>query len=128
MEEISSLPIPKLLKNGYLFLWTINCHLRECFELLDKWNLVFVDTLVWLKTDSSGTPISTDAHYFKRFKEVVLVARTESYPSVKAISQLNNSGDIICEARREISRKPDGIYELVEGLVENGKYCELFAR
>lgn len=36
--------------------------------------------------------------------------------------------DVIYSQRRGQSQKPEEIYELIEKLVPNGKYCEIFGR
>jgi len=36
--------------------------------------------------------------------------------------------DVIFSERRGQSQKPEEIYKLIEKLVPNGKYCEIFAR
>ena len=38
------------------------------------------------------------------------------------------ASDVIYAGRRGQSQKPDRIYELVEALVPNGQYIEIFAR
>lgn len=47
---------------------------------------------------------------------------------MKGIAQFNIENDVIFSKRREHSQKPDEIYEIVEALVPNGYYLEIFGR
>jgi len=128
MRELSEIPVQRILKNGYLFLWVINCQLEQAFKLLEVWDLIYVDQIAWVKTDSAGNLQSSNAHYFRRHKEHLLVARTRAYPPVAEASVLNELPDIIVEPFTGINRKPNGIYPHIEKFVPKGKYLELFAR
>jgi mRNA (2'-O-methyladenosine-N6-)-methyltransferase len=63
--------------------------------------------------------------YLQHAKETCLVGRKGKNPlGMKS----NIASDVIFSERRGQSQKPEEIYELIEQLVPNGKYLEIFAR
>jgi mRNA (2'-O-methyladenosine-N6-)-methyltransferase len=80
---------------------------------------------VWVKVTNSRRLAKSHGFYLQHAKEVCLVARKGNTPPglVAGIGS-----DIIFSQRRGQSQKPTEIYELIERLVPNGKYLEIFAR
>ena len=104
-HSIADLPIPKLQKNGFIFVWVINAKYQWTLEQFKKWGYEFVDEIVWVKVTNSRR-----------------LAKSPGM-SDKAVGS-----DIIFAPRRGQSQKPTEIYELIEEMVPGGKYLEIFAR
>ena len=68
----------------------------------------------------------SQGYIFKHGKEICLVARSLSWDRDKFLK--GQGVDVIFEARAGNSMKPTGLYELIEGIIPNGKFVELFGR
>jgi mRNA (2'-O-methyladenosine-N6-)-methyltransferase len=84
-----------------------------------------VDEIVWVKVTNSRRLAKSHGFYLQHAKEVCLVAKKGAVPPGLAAGA---GSDIIFAPRRGQSQKPTEIYELIERLVPNGKYLEVFAR
>ena len=78
-EEISNLPVNRLQKQGYLFLWVTKGKLKKAFKMFDKWGYKPIDTIVWVKTKvSNSDEIEVNGgpgHHFDHSHEICLVGR-----------------------------------------------------
>ena len=125
-QSIADLPIPKLQKNGFLFVWVINAKYQWTLEQFKKWGYEFVDEIVWVKVTNSRRLAKSHGFYLQHAKEVCLVGRRGEKPP--GMSDKAVGSDIIFAPRRGQSQKPTEIYELIEEMVPGGKYLEIFAR
>ena len=124
--SIADLPIPKLQKNGFIFVWVINAKYQWTLEQFKKWGYEFVDEIVWVKVTNSRRLAKSHGFYLQHAKEVCLVGRRGDKPP--GMSDKAVGSDIIFAPRRGQSQKPTEIYELIEEMVPGGKYLEIFAR
>lgn len=124
-RDIQNLPIPQLQTNGLLFIWVINAKYQFTLDLFEQWGYTLVDEIVWVKMTVNRRLAKSHGFYLQHAKEVCLVGRRGGdIPGLK-----NGVGsDIIYSERRGQSQKPEEIYELIEKLVPNGKYLEIFGR
>lgn len=124
-DFIGNLPLSQLQTNGLLFVWVINAKYQWTLNQFKKWGYTFVDEIVWVKVTNSRRLAKSHGFYLQHAKEVCLVARKGDSPKgmVPGIGS-----DIIFAPRRGQSQKPTEIYDLIERLVPNGKYLEIFAR
>lgn len=68
-------------------------------------------------------------YYLQHAKELCIVGfKTNSSEEFKKRINFNIESDVIFTPRRGQSQKPEEIYEIVESLVPNGYYLEIFAR
>jgi mRNA (2'-O-methyladenosine-N6-)-methyltransferase len=125
--HIADLPIPQLQENGFLFVWVINAKYQWCLNQFKKWGYEFVDEIAWVKVTNSRRLAKSHGFYLQHAKEVCLVARRGKDPPGTTLNG-RTASDVIFAARRGQSQKPTEIYELIEQLVPNGKYLEIFAR
>ena len=125
-QDIANLPLPQLQKNGLLFVWVINAKYQWCLNQFKKWGYEFVDEIVWVKVTNSRRLAKSHGFYLQHAKEVCLVARRGDAPP--GLKDKAIGSDIIFAPRRGQSQKPTEIYELIEELVPNGRYLEIFAR
>lgn len=107
---------PPFATNCALFLWTTHAFLWSAKELLDEWGFTYKATLVWNK-QKIGL-----GSWFRMQCEFCLVA-------IKGKPTWNNTKwpDIINEARREHSRKPEAFYKMVEEITV-GRRLDYFSR
>lgn len=125
-RDIQNLPIPQLQKNGFLFIWVINAKYQFTLDLFDQWGYELVDEIVWVKMTVNRRLAKSHGFYLQHAKEVCLVGKRGSDP--EGMKEGGVKSDIIYSERRGQSQKPEEIYELIESLVPNGKYLEIFGR
>ncbi|KAI8647601.1 MT-A70-domain-containing protein [Parasitella parasitica] len=123
--SIAELPIPKLQENGFLFLWVINSKYTKGFELMAKWGYTYVDEITWVKQTVNRRLAKGHGYYLQHAKETCLVGKKGQDPANCSHSL---SSDVICSERRGQSQKPEELYQLIEQLVPNGRYLEIFGR
>ena len=124
-DFIAKLPVGKLQTNGLLFVWVINAKYQWTLAQFKKWGYTFVDEIVWVKVTNSRRLAKSHGFYLQHAKEVCLVARKGNNPPGMVAGV---GSDVIFAPRRGQSQKPTEIYELIEALVPNGRYLEIFAR
>lgn len=124
-KDIHNLPIPKLQKDGLLFIWVINAKYQFTLDLFERWGYDLVDEVVWVKMTVNRRMAKSHGFYLQHAKEVCLVARKgRGPPGLKG----GVGSDIIYSERRGQSQKPEEIYHLIEQLVPDGRYLEIFGR
>lgn len=121
-NDICELPVADLADdNCHLYLWATNNHLSDAFKVIDAWGFRYVTCITWLK-DKIGL-----GQYFRGNTEHCLFAVKGNLP-YKIIDGKRAQGVTgFLEARREHSRKPDKMREMIE-LVSYPPRIELFAR
>ena len=114
-EQIKKIELP-LKKDSIVFLWTTHKFLPDAFQILKEWNLEYKATLVWNKEK-----IGMGA-WFRMQCEFCLVG-------IKGKPYFENTKyrDILTEARREHSRKPDCFFSMIEEITL-GRRLEYFSR
>ncbi|CAG8463927.1 23825_t:CDS:2, partial [Gigaspora rosea] len=120
---IEELPIPKLQKNGFLFIWVINNKYSKAFDLMRKWG--YCDDITWVKQTVNRRMAKGHGFYLQHAKETCLMGRKGKDPPG---CKHSISSDVIFSERRGQSQKPEELYEMIEELVPNGNYLEIFGR
>ena len=126
LKEIMDLPVSRLAAaKSHLYLWVPNALLMEGLKVMEAWGFTYKTNLVWYKIRKDGGPDGRGVgFYFRNVTELILFGVRGSMRTLKpGRSQVN----MIATRKREHSRKPDEIYELVESC-SPGPYMELFAR
>ncbi len=126
MQEILQLPIGRLAAaQSHLYLWVPNALLAEGLEVMRAWGFTYKTNLVWYKVRKDGGPDGRGVgFYFRNVTELVLFGVRGSMRTLKpGRTQVN----LFSTRKREHSRKPDEIYQLIEAC-SPGPYLELFAR
>ncbi|MCL5677410.1 MAG: MT-A70 family methyltransferase [Firmicutes bacterium] len=126
LEEIMELPIPQItLPQSHLYLWVPNALIAEGLEVMKRWGFVYKTNIVWYKIRKDGGPDRRGVgFYFRNVTEVVLFGVRGSLRTFKPGRTQPN---IITTTKREHSRKPDELYDIIEAC-SPGPYIELFAR
>lgn len=115
IEEIKKIEVPSS-DNSVVFLWTTHKFLNDAFDILKTWGFQYKATLVWDK-EKMGM-----GAWLRMQCEFCLIG-------IKGKPYWDNTKyrDIIREARREHSRKPDSFFEMVENITL-GRKLEYFSR
>ncbi len=114
-QELLSIELPAK-DDCVLFLWTTHQFIFDAKELMDKWGFTYKATMVWNKQK-----IGMGA-WLRMQCEFCLVGIKG-----KPFWENTTYRDIMDEARREHSRKPECFYEMVSN-VTYGRRLEYFAR
>ncbi|KAG0370520.1 MT-A70-domain-containing protein [Gamsiella multidivaricata] len=122
---IEELPVPKLSSNGFIFIWVINNKYAKAFDLMRRWGYSYVDDITWVKQTVNRRMAKGHGYYLQHAKETCLVGKKgEDPPGCRH----SIGSDVIFSERRGQSQKPEELYELIEELIPNGRYLEIFGR
>jgi len=126
LQEIMELPVVQLaLPESHLYLWVPNALIREGLEVMARWGFTYKTNLVWYKVRKDGGPDGRGVgFYFRNVTELVLFGIRGS---IRTLAPGRKQVNIIISQKREHSRKPDELYEIVEKCSPD-PYLELFAR
>jgi len=126
LQEVMELPIPQLaLPQSHLYLWVPNALIREGLEVMERWGFTYKTNLVWYKVRKDGGPDGRGVgFYFRNVTELVLFGIRGS---IRTLAPGRRRVNIIVSQKREHSRKPDEIYDIIEKC-SPAPYLELFAR
>jgi N6-adenosine-specific RNA methylase IME4 len=126
LEEIMELPVPRLAAaRSHLYLWVPNALLAEGLTVMKRWGFTYKTNLVWYKVRRDGGPDGRGVgFYFRNVTELVLFGVRGS---MRTLQPGRTQVNLFATRKREHSRKPDEIYDLIEAC-SPGPYLELFAR
>jgi N6-adenosine-specific RNA methylase IME4 len=120
LDEIRALPVENLAADdALLFLWVTPPILEQAFQVIRAWNFEYRTGAVWDKQ------IIGAGHWFRQQHEHLLVGRRGQFPTAPEAARASS---IISARRREHSRKPDEVYQLIERMYPDLPKVELFAR
>lgn len=125
-EEIAALPVSQHAREcSHLYLWCPNALLREGLEIMAEWGFTYKTNIVWYKTRKDGGPDGRGVgFYFRNVTELLLFGVKGR---MRTLAPGRRQVNILLSRKREHSRKPDQIYEIIEAC-SPGPYLELFAR
>lgn len=126
LHEICEIPVSLAADTpSHLYLWVPNALLPEGLEVMKAWGFQYKSNLIWHKVRKDGGPDGRGVgFYFRNTTEMILFGiRGKMRTLAPGRSQVN----IIRTPKREHSRKPDELYEII-GKCSPGPYLELFAR
>ncbi len=126
LQEILDIPLNSIADDQcHLYLWIPNALLAEGLETMKKWGFTYKTNIIWYKIRKDGGPDGRGVgFYFRNVTELVLFGIKGKVRTLKpGRTQVN----IISSRKREHSRKPDEIYDIIESC-SPGPYLELFAR
>lgn len=124
--ELAALPVANHAHDkSHLYLWCPNALLIEGLELMQAWGFTYKTNLVWYKVRKDGGPDGRGVgFYFRNVTELVLFGIKGQ---VRTLAPARRQVNVIVQRKREHSRKPDELYELIEEC-SPAPYLELFAR
>lgn len=126
LDEIAAMPVHELaLPESHLYLWVPNALLQEGLHVMEAWGFAYKTNLVWYKVRRDGGPDGRGVgFYFRNVTELVLFG---TRGGLRTLSPGRREVNLLASRKREHSRKPDELYEVIERC-SPGPYVELFAR
>lgn len=126
LKEILELPVSRLAAaKSHLYLWVPNALLQEGLRVMEAWGFTYKSNLVWYKVRKDGGPDGRGVgFYFRNVTELVLFGVRGS---MRTLTPGRTQVNLLSTRKREHSRKPDEIYDLIESC-SPGPYLEIFAR
>lgn len=126
LQQIMELPISQLAQpTCHLYLWVPNALVLEALELMKRWGFIYKTNIVWYKIRKDGGPDGRGVgFYFRNVTELVLFGVKGQ---MRTLAPGRRQVNIMSSRKREHSRKPDELYEIIEKC-SPGPYLELFAR
>lgn len=126
LDEIKKIPVHSACdEQCHLYLWVPNALLQEGMDVLSAWGFTYKTNIIWHKVRKDGGPDGRGVgFYFRNTTEIVLFGiKGKMRTLAPGRSQVN----IIRSQKREHSRKPDELYDIIEAC-SPGPYLEMFAR
>lgn len=137
LDEIKALPVRDLAsKDCLLFKWSTWPHLKQNMEVLDAWGFEYITGGSWIKRTVNWKLCFGSGYVQRSASEPYLIAKL-GRPYTKSKSERNvidapvdidEIPDKIEAIRREHSRKPIQMREMIERLVPHAFCVDLFAR
>lgn len=126
LQEIKEIPVPLAVTDqSHLYLWVPNALLKEGLEVMEAWGFQYKTNIIWHKVRKDGGPNGRGVgFYFRNTTEIVLFGIRGR---IRTLDPGRSQVNIIRTQKREHSRKPDELYEIIEAC-STGPYLELFAR
>lgn len=127
-REIEELPVGGLAaEDCALFLWTTNVKLEVGLRLLRSWGFKMTAVfLTWIKVNKGNGDIATGVgHWSRSATELVLLGTRGQVSKYRAHSCLSS---VLVSERREHSRKPDQVRDMIVSLLGDLPRIELFSR
>jgi len=126
LEEICELPVREFAASkSHLYLWVPNALLAEGLQVMKAWGFTYKSNLVWYKIRKDGGPDGRGVgFYFRNVTELILFGVRGS---MRTLQPGRTQVNLFSTRKREHSRKPDEIYDLIEAC-SPGPFLEMFAR
>ena len=127
-QEILNIPLEKLSRGGFCFLWILNHNTNAGYECLGKWGYDIVDRLVWIKTLNGEKKVEIGpGRFFMRSSVMCLIGyKSPSSDRVEFRSKIAN--DIIVSDIKKNSQKPDQLYTIIDLMMPGSRKVEIFAK
>ncbi|KAJ6250223.1 mt-a70 family protein [Anaeramoeba flamelloides] len=121
-QDIFKMNLSCLSKEGFIFLWTINSKYMLSIKLLEKWGYRYHNTISWAKLSNRNHKFKSNGYALQHSQELCLIG-------IKGNPVIHKKASIsIQEERKGQSKKPIALYSLIEGMLPQGKFLEIFAR
>ena len=126
LDDVKAIPVHlAAAEKSHLYLWVPNALLAEGLAVMEAWGFTYKSNLVWHKVRKDGEPDGRGVgFYFRNTTELVLFGVRGS---MRTLAPGRRQVNIIKSRKREHSRKPDELYQVIEDC-SPGPYLELFAR
>lgn len=126
LQEIKEIPVSLVAQdNCHLYLWVPNALLREGLDVMEAWGFKYKTNIIWHKIRKDGGPDGRGVgFYFRNTTEMILFGIRGH---MRTLSPGRRQVNIIKTMKREHSRKPDELYNIIE-VCSPEPYLELFAR
>lgn len=127
LADILSMPVANVAAaSAHLYLWVPNALLLEGLQVMRAWGFTYKTNIVWHKVRKDGGPDGRGVgFYFRNTTELILFGVRGK--NARTLAAGRRQVNIIKTQKREHSRKPDELYDVIESC-SPGPYLELFAR
>jgi N6-adenosine-specific RNA methylase IME4 len=127
LPEIMALPVAEIAAEpAHLYLWVPNALLPEGLAVMQAWGFAYKSNLVWHKVRRDGGSDGRGVgFYFRNVTELILFGVRGK--AARTLPPGRRQVNLLASQKREHSRKPDELYELIEAC-SPGPRLELFAR
>ncbi|MBV9549207.1 MAG: S-adenosylmethionine-binding protein [Alphaproteobacteria bacterium] len=127
LQQISALPVAHIsAQTAHLYLWVPNALVPEGLHVMRSWGFEYKTNLVWHKIRKDGGSDGRGVgFYFRNVTELVLFGVKGK--NARTLSAGRRQVNYLSSRKREHSRKPDELYDLIEAC-SPGPFLELFAR
>ena len=126
LPEIRDIPVQlACAEQCHLYLWVPNALLPDGLAVMSAWGFEYKTNIVWHKIRKDGGPDGRGVgFYFRNTTELLLFGIRGK---LRTLAPGRRQVNVLKTQKREHSRKPDEIYEIIEAC-SPGPYLELFAR
>ncbi|MGA9049009.1 MAG: MT-A70 family methyltransferase [Dehalococcoidia bacterium] len=127
LQDIMEMPVAQIVNStAHLYLWVPNALVAEGLEVMKRWGFTYKTNIIWYKIRKDGGPDRRGVgFYFRNVTEMILFGVRGK--NARTLQAGRTQPNIISTRKREHSRKPDELYEIIEAC-SAGPYIELFAR
>ena len=127
LQEIVELPVHLYAaERSHLYLWVPNALLEDGLQVMRAWGFEYKSNIVWHKIRKDGGSDGRGVgFYFRNVTELILFGVRGK--GVRTLPPGRRQVNFLATRKREHSRKPDEIYDLIEAC-SWGPYLEMFAR
>ena len=124
---IENMPIQQIAEErAHLYLWVPNALIKEALNVMEKWGFTYKTNIIWYKIRKDGGPDRRGVgFYFRNVTEIVLFGVRGK--NIRTLKPGRTQENIISQRKREHSRKPDELYDIIENC-SWGPFIELFSR
>ena len=125
LDDVKKLPVAEwAADDSILLLWVTDPLLEKAFDVIRAWGFTYKTVgFYWVKQNRSGSGFFTGLGFWTRANPEQCLLATRGSPKRKSA----DVPKLVVSPRREHSRKPDEMYDLIERPAD-GPYLELFAR
>jgi site-specific DNA-methyltransferase (adenine-specific) len=125
-KEIMSLPVKRIIdKNAILFMWVIDSRIKIIKELFVSWGFEYKTcAFVWNKIRKDGNGVNANLGMYSRKSCEFLFVGTKG----KCLAKYHTQNQYFPQPKREHSRKPDEIRDMIVKMCGDLPRIELFAR
>ena len=126
LEEICDLPVSAAVqRKAHLYLWVPNALIADGLKVMEAWGFQYKANIVWAKRRKDGGPDGRGVgFYFRNVTELILFG---TRGNLRTLAPGRRQVNILETRKREHSRKPDELYEIIENC-SPGPFLEMFAR
>lgn len=127
LKDILALPVTEIVQEpAHLYLWVPNALISDALEVMKSWGFTYKTNIIWYKIRKDGGPDRRGVgFYFRNVTEMVLFGVRGK--NARTLKPGRTQPNIISSRKREHSRKPDELYQVIEEC-SRGPFLELFAR
>lgn len=134
IEAIRALPVSHLAgPHCYLFLWSTWPHLDQALATMEAWGFRYVTGGAWIKR-TVNWKLTFGTGYVQRSSSEPYLIGSIGKPEFASKTERNvilapeDVADTIDALRREHSRKPVQMRDMIDRLLPRQHFCELFGR